>query len=113
MDIKELKQSPAYLQLRAYVDEYVEAARRPYELGQLAKRVIARCNEQNPNPKGVFNGDIGTAFIWRETKEDHNFWECIHSNVEVDDLNPCPIYGPKKAKVVKVAPKKRVGWWEA
>lgn len=113
MDIKELRKSVAYRQLRDYVRECVEPGRQPYQLGQLAKRFMARYNEQHVDIDRPFIGDIDEAFIWQDTAEGHHYWCSINDCEPVDDLNPCPINGVAKAKVAKIAPKKRVGWWTA
>lgn len=111
MDIKELRKSIAYQQLRDYVREHVEPGRQPYELGQLAKRFMARYDEQHPGIDRPFLWDIDAAFIWEDTAEGHDYWSSLNNCTPVDDLNPCPINGVAKAKVAKIAPKKRVGWW--
>jgi hypothetical protein len=113
MDIKELRKTEAYKELRAYVDKHVPEANRPYQLGQLAKRFLARFNEDDGQ---YFAGhrhhdrvlNIQVAFGWAETPEGHDWWWFIRDCKQVD-LNPCPINGVKKAP--KAAPRKRVGWW--
>lgn len=117
MDIKELRKSPAYRELRAYVERNVAVEQRPYQLGLLAKRVLARYDADqgyfDVHGDGIEDFCLTNAFNWAGTPEGHDWWWNIRDGKVVDNLNPCPINGVAKAKVAKVAPKKRVGWWVA
>lgn len=111
MDIKELRKTEAYKELRAYVEKHVPEANRPYQLGQLAKRFLARFNEDEGKyfeANGFHPLRLMEAFPWDDTPEGHDWWLFIQDCKQVD-LNPCPINGVKKAP--KAAPRKRVGWW--
>lgn len=112
MDIKQLKKTPAYEQLRRYVAKHVDEDHRPYELGLLAKRFLARWDEHfqavnNPRGAGI---SIDTAFDWARTPEGFDFWSSVQHGIEVD-LRICPVGDQPAKKKGKPKPLKKVGWW--
>lgn len=118
MKAKDIKHTDAYKQLKRCVElSEPVVAKRPAALGLLVKRFIARCEAQAfvDNWKladGSIKGGmtVTDAFTWARTPEGDDFWQPINGWRGVANLNPCPIVAKKK--VAKVAPKKKVGWWQ-
>lgn len=111
MDIKELRKTPAYQELRNYVNKHVPEAQRPYQLGQLAKRFLARFDHEFYDHELAAEVRIVVSFSWQDTPEGHDWWWGIKECRDVGNLNPCPIHEKGVPKIAKIAPKKRVGWW--
>lgn len=113
MNVKELKTTVAYTQLRRFIEVNVEdPAKRPYALGHLVKRFIARVTdpvngEYQVHPEAC----VSSLLTWDLTPEGDDFWVKVYHGRKVDNINPCPIGGGKvKARAAK-QPKKKVGWW--
>lgn len=100
MNIKQLKETPAYEELRAYVNNHVAPEKRAVELGLLAKRFLANYDREFHQGVGMHNLLVENVFNWAESPEGHGFWDAISNCEYIVNLRPCPI-GKKKEPVVQ------------
>jgi len=102
LTVEDLKQQPAYGQLRAYANWVFPKAPRSAAtlLGNLVKAVIRNRNEQHPGKKlrlGL-EYDIDSLFTWAATVEGQAYWE------KINDFQPMPA-GMAQAAPVKAKAK--------
>lgn len=99
-----------HVQMRWYIARTVaDEARRPYELGQLVKKYVYNCNEQNEDDE--VKVDIDSSFIWDDTPEGHAFWSVISQHVP-EHFKDMWLKEPRAKKpIAKPIKPKRVGWW--
>lgn len=115
MELKNFKKTPAYEQLRKFIEANVpDARKRPAQLGLMVKRAMARMDPRHWNHE---NSDKSLHWLccWEETPEGWWFWNSVIRAHKIDNINPFPIGKRREAK--KPAVKKeekpvRVGWWQ-